>query len=465
MLNEKSEIPGWKILFWKCLYRIYSSNKGASRLLRNRITVLGYMVGVGLVLVGALRLGSSENVLFAIIAILASMLLFSFISVFFRRATVSAKRHLPKMATVDTPLEYNIELTNQSILPLRGASLKEIASRSVPSQDVFVYSVEPGEELRNAFDRLFIVYRWQWLTGARQGFRSVESGPVKVQSKKSSQIRMRIIPMRRGMTRLGDLKILLPDPLSLFQRCRHVEQEEDHILVLPKRYKISNLEILGEARNQVGGDAQSKHIGHSSEFVSLRDYRPGDPIKHVDWKSWAKTGEPVVREYEDVYYPRHGLLLDTAVHPTLVEEFEEAVSVASSFASSIDTSEGLLDLVMLQQEAKVITIGKDVARVDKMLEAIACAEIETEPDWEGLSKRILQMAPDLSGCIMVFAEWSEERAKILNKTVMAGCNVVAFIVTRDVEKSKSILKKHGAATEIYFLEYGQIQQGLNLALR
>ena len=52
-------------------------------------------------------------------------------------------------------------------------------------------------------------------------------------------------------------------------------------------------------------------VGESEEFVSLRDYRRGDPMRHIHWKSWAKTGKPIVKEFQDEFFVRHALILDT----------------------------------------------------------------------------------------------------------------------------------------------------------
>ena len=79
------------------------------------------------------------------------------------------------------------------------------------------------------------------------------------------------------------------------------------------------------------------NIGHSDEFVSLRDYRRGDPVRHIHWRSWAKTGMPIVKEFEDEFFVRHALVLDTFSDEPHSELLEEAVSVAASFACSVLT--------------------------------------------------------------------------------------------------------------------------------
>ena len=95
-------------------------------------------------------------------------------------------------------------------------------------------------------------------------------------------------------------------------------------------------------------------------------------MRSVDWKSWARTGVPVVREYEDNFFPHYGVILDTSGPPG--QRFEEAVSVASSFVASMDTQECLLDLIFIGQKSYRITAGQGVARRSKLLEILATVQ-------------------------------------------------------------------------------------------
>ena len=145
-------------------------------------------------------------------------------------------------------------------------------------------------------------------------------------------------------------------------------------MVLPRRYRLPEPNLPGEACFQLGGEALSNAIGQSGEFLGLRDYRPGDALRHIHWKSWAKTGRPIVKEFEDVFFPRYGLVLDNFAGPGDEDLFEEAVSVAASFASAIDTKRSLLDLMFIRDEAIVVTAGRGLAKPEK-LELAAWREI------------------------------------------------------------------------------------------
>ena len=89
--------------------------------------------------------------------------------------------------------------------------------------------------------------------------------------------------------------------------------------------------LPGAMRYQEGGVALAANVGSSEEFVSLRDYRHGDPLRHIHWRSWAKTGRPIVKEFEDEFFVRHALVLDTFDEEPNSEVLEEYRAAAAQF--------------------------------------------------------------------------------------------------------------------------------------
>ena len=156
-------------------------------------------------------------------------------------------------------------------------------------------------------------------------------------------MRVEFRPLRRGYLRFTGVTVARADPLGLFRAVRPIARPES-LLVLPRRYPVPPIRLPGTRKFQPGGVALASSVGESEEFVSLRDYRPGDPRRRIHWKSWARVGKPVVREYQDEFFVRHALVLDTFSRTEPGERFEAAVSVAASLACTLDTGESLLDL-------------------------------------------------------------------------------------------------------------------------
>lgn len=78
--------------------------------------------------------------------------------------------------------------------------------------------------------------------------------------------------------------------------------------------QIASLELLarGVVEGFVAGLHRSPHKGVSVDFMEYRPYIPGDDLRHVDWKVYARTDRYYVKEYEDDTNTRVHLLVDTS---------------------------------------------------------------------------------------------------------------------------------------------------------
>src|SRR6185503_17982135 len=177
------------------------------------------------------------------------------------------------------------------------------------------------------------------------------------------------------------------------------------VLILPKRYVLSDIDLPGTRQYQQGGVTLAAAIGESEEFVALRDYRPGDPLRHIHWRSWARAGRPVVKELHDEFFVRHALVLDTFLPAGADARFEEAVSVAASFVCGTDAQEALLDLMFVGPEAYSFTAGRGVGHVDRMLEVLAAVRPCTDRLFRTLADLVVSRHAGLSGVICVLVSW------------------------------------------------------------
>jgi uncharacterized protein (DUF58 family) len=226
-------------------------------------------------------------------------------------------------------------------------------------------------------------------------------------SNSEGQVRIEILPLRRGYLRLAGLTIIRPDPLNLYKSFVQIPLPQS-LLILPKRYALPPTQLPGTRKFKLGGVALTSSVGESEEFVSLRDYRPGDPLRRIHWKSWAKIGQPIVKEYQDEYFVRHALVLDTFQPTAYSAILEEAVSIAASFAYTVRTQDSLLDLMFVGTEAYCFTAGRGLAHTDQMLEILASVNACTDKPFNVLPPMVIERAALLSGCICIFLSWDEE---------------------------------------------------------
>ena len=142
-----------------------------------------------------------------------------------------------------------------------------------------------------------------------------------------------VIPAdRRAVLNVGPAKTVRGDALGLARR-EVAWTSSTQLFVHPRTIKLP-----GAASGWVKDmDGQSRNDLSSSDVVfhTLREYVPGDDQRHIHWKTFARTGELMVRQFVDTRKSQLALVL--SCRPTEYvdpEEFELAVSVVASLGVS-----------------------------------------------------------------------------------------------------------------------------------
>jgi uncharacterized protein (DUF58 family) len=134
---------------------------------------------------------------------------------------------------------------------------------------------------------------------------------------------------RRAVVEIGPITVAREDPLRL---CRRTQQagSVEHLSVHPSTRPISALPS-GRTRSLDGADTDKSPHG-TVAFHSLREYVIGDDLRHVHWKSSARTGTLMVREHVDSSLPYLTLVFDTSEGVYDDDGFEAAAEIAASIA-------------------------------------------------------------------------------------------------------------------------------------
>ncbi len=132
----------------------------------------------------------------------------------------------------------------------------------------------------------------------------------------------------RGVLAVGPVSVLRGDPLGFFERT-HDRNDAVDLYVHPRTTSLDGLS-LGHLRDLEGLPVRQLARDDVS-FHALREYQPGDDLRHVHWRSTARVGEVMVRQYEETR--RSHFVVGLSTHPgdyRTPEEFELAISVAGS---------------------------------------------------------------------------------------------------------------------------------------
>lgn len=439
--------------FRRAAYRTFRSAAALQHVLARRLTPAGRLVFGGLAAAAIIGPNTRLTVAYQAFAFLIALLAIATALSVRLPPRLGVRRRLPRFGTAGEPLVYTVMLQNPTDRVQSGLVLMEELEDPRPTFEDFVSQREPGEERRNWFDRTVGFPRWAWLV-SRARRAAIEARPLPpLPPRQEVDVRIEVTPVRRGSLRFTGVTVARPDPLGLVRSLVDTVAPAS-ILILPRRYPLPRFELPGTRRHQPGGVALATSVGDSEEFLSLRDYRPGDPLRRIHWRSWARAGRPVVKELHDEFFVRHALVLDTFLPPGADARFEEAVSVAASFVCGAPSQDALLDLMFVGAQAYSFTAGRGVGHVDRMLEILAAVRPCTDRAFTTLADLVVSRHAGLSGAICVLVSWDDARRSLIDTLRGLGVPTLVLLVEDDESPGEPDLGN------VHRLAVGKIAQGL-----
>jgi uncharacterized protein (DUF58 family) len=157
---------------------------------------------------------------------------------------------------------------------------------------------------------------------------------------------------KRGRFLIKDFELSTKFPFGFFRHRRRLPARETELVVFPRLTPIDNQ--LSDIPTGVGKIVANRR-GSGQDLLALRDYRPNDDFRRVDWKATGRTDRLTVREFSDEDDKRVTIILDTwfakdatsETELTLREKLEaeqkgEVVVVSEGFERSVSLAASLM---------------------------------------------------------------------------------------------------------------------------
>lgn len=188
----------------------------------------------------------------------------------------------------------------------------------------------------------------------------------------------------RGEYRVGPLTMRLADPFGLVERSRSFRSVSD-LLILPPVDVLPDAPLPGAWDSSL--QAGSHAIGsHGSNDASIRQYRYGDDLRKVHWRSTARLGEMMMRQEERPWHGRTSVLFDTRgwAHRRLsppeladlgpgmdpdarrYDSFEWGLSAVASVATHLQGRGRSLDLIAGELVLRGVSVGPMLDRMARL---------------------------------------------------------------------------------------------------
>jgi uncharacterized protein (DUF58 family) len=136
---------------------------------------------------------------------------------------------------------------------------------------------------------------------------------------------------RRGVQGADAVVLRSDAPFAVAVRRRRIEAA-GRALVLPRVEPLGELAFVERAPTHERAIHAAPRRGAGPEYLGIREYRPGDSMRHVHWPSTARHGAVMVREFEEETTRRLAIVIDTAID---VGEAWTPLDAACSAAASV----------------------------------------------------------------------------------------------------------------------------------
>ena len=230
----------------------------------------------------------------------------------------------------------------------------------------------------------------------------------------------------RGRYGVGPLVIRLTDPFGLCELNRSFPSV-DRLTVIPQVVPLPTVRLAGEYAGT--GESRARSVAvHGEDDAATREYRRGDDLRRVHWRSTARTGELMVRREEQPWESRATVVLDTRAYAHRGEgptaSFEWAVSATASIAVHLRQAGYKLRLVT--------GTGVDVDATDGggdgiILDTLADVKLADHGDISVLVEQVRKRS-DGGLVIGLFGSLTVAEAEVLSGLRGNGATCVGFAV-------------------------------------
>lgn len=183
-----------------------------------------------------------------------------------------------------------------------------------------------------------------------------------------------LVPRQRGALEFTGTQVRIASPLKLWWRDRLLENRSS-VRVYPNFSAVSKYLLLsGEQHLSLMGIRKRRRRGEGQDFHQLREYREGDSLRQIDWKTTARMRKLISRAYQDERDQTIVLLIDCGrrmlAQDGALSHFDHSLN-AMLLLSYVALRQGdAVGLTTFSGEPRWLPPAKGVAAVNRILNTV-----------------------------------------------------------------------------------------------
>ncbi len=211
--------------------------------------------------------------------------------------------------------------------------------------------------------------------------------------------------VRRGSFILEHASVRACETFGLFQR-QGVLSAPAHLVVVPQVTRLRQLIIRPRRTRDYAGPIPSRQGGTGTDFFTLREYQPGDPLRWLNWKAIARQMDTLfTNTFEQERIADVGLILDARQQSDIPSPngslFEYAVHVTASLADAFLNDGNRVGLLIYGHGQERTFPGYGKVQRERILRALARAQTSDNFALQNLAYLPARFFPAHSQIVMV----------------------------------------------------------------
>jgi uncharacterized protein (DUF58 family) len=193
-------------------------------------------------------------------------------------------------------------------------------------------------------------------------------------------------PTHRGQVTFSKLRMWTTFPFGIFRKSITITQPLT-TLIYPMVYELRPgvLEAVLPAGHM--GARITQHAGAGDDYFGVREFRPGDSMRHIAWKQTARTDELItieraspspakVRVILDLTVPSAKLRVDASGEVSARDLEEHAISLAASIVRAADLDGFEVGLTVVGLDIPAIAVRRNQWHLRKIMAALASIDLD-----------------------------------------------------------------------------------------
>lgn len=212
---------------------------------------------------------------------------------------------------------------------------------------------------------------------------------------------------------------------------------------------LGNMEIVARfvVEGFITGLHKSPYHGFSVEFAEHRPYLPGDPIRNIDWKLFARTDRYYVKQFEEETNLKAHIVVDASTSMNYTSDskhltkYRYATILAGALAYLLTRQQDAVGLAIFDEELRTFFPARlKASYLREMLRILQTAEPSHKTKTQTALRTVLERIKR-RGLVIVISDFLDDPQEVITSLKLlrnSGHEVIAFQVLDPVERTLAL---------------------------